>query len=283
MRLVAWGAGVVVCVGYYGFKTARWAQTTAVGRETPLFGRWKLEITPFESDGGKWALTAEQGLSRVQQFGGVKRPGPTGWPPSLTSPRRVNFIEPSGTWAPRGGALRRLWRFRGIGWTGEHRLRGTLGSGPGDTGVELNLRTGRTRWVPDAVRVLDDDSVAENDLYYDEDSDILGVLNDTLENGDGQVDFSKQKRCKIGDRKLFLLWSARWEKDKRHPIVAASDEPAPRLVQLVDDGVPIDLGKDGRTLWFSRGNTLWRLDLRKPLPELLDQAPVPKLPEPPLE
>jgi hypothetical protein len=275
-----WAIGVVFCLGYYAMKTARWTRITAVGRETPLFGRWNLEVTPFESDGGKWALTAEQALSRVQQFAGVTRPDPPGWPSSITSPRRVNLLQPSGTWAPEGDALRRLWRFRGTGWTGEQRLRGTVGSG--ETGVELDIRRGRTHWTPDGVRALNENMVWENDLYYDEDSEILGVLNDTLENGDENLAFSKQKHFKVGDRKLFLLW-APWEKGKRHPIVAASDETAPRVLRLADDGVPIELGKDGRTLWFSRGNVLWRLDLRKPLPELLDQAPLPKLPEPPLE
>jgi hypothetical protein len=279
-RTVVWAAGVVVCLGYYGFKTAHWTQTTAMGQETPLFPRWEVEVKPLQSPGGRWALSVEPEPSLAQRLTGVTAPpNLVGWLSPFRGPRRVTFLWPTGTWEAKGGRLRRLWRSSATSWDGEHRLRA---SGLEEHSYRLDLRTGRTTWLTSPDGFLGSEADFENDLYYEEDADMLAVLNSTLESGDEKIGFSKQKQYRVRDRTVYLLWSP-WQKGKRHPIVAASDEAAPRQLRLVDDGVPIELGKDGRTLWFSRGNVLWRLDLRKRLPELLDQPPLPNLPEPPLE
>jgi hypothetical protein len=276
---MAWAVGVVICLGYYAFKTTRWARTTTVGREAPIFPRWNVAVKPLQSPAGRWVVSVEPVETRA---GGVQIVSePHGWPPWISDARRVNFILPYGTWEAGRGALRRVWRLPSVAWTDEGHLEALVSFGAEGHPFRLDLKNGRTKSNVE-LQSPDAETTYEDDLYGEDYLDVLGVLNSTLEGGDNELEFSKQKRYKVGERKLFLLW-ALWAKGKRHPIAAVSDEAAPRVLRLVDDGVPIEFGKDGRTLWFSRANVLWRLDLRKPLPELLDQAPLPKLPEPPLD
>ena len=63
--------------------------------------------------------------------------------------------------------------------------------------------------------------------------------------------------------------------------LCASNEEAPRSLYLSAGGVPLAISRDGRTVFFERERSLWRLDLRKPLPQLLDEVRVPPLPDPP--
>lgn len=270
--------GVVICTGYYALKTSQWARATLVGRETPLFPRWDVAVKPLQSPGGRWVVSVEP----VQKLkaGVLVLSDPRGWPPSLWDARRVNLIEPYGTWETNGRGLRRVWRLPATAWKDDRRLEALFSFGGEGHPFRLDLRTGRTS--SNVAMSAASDTIYENDLYAEDESDMLAVLSSTLESGDGEITPSKQKQYRVGGRPLYLLW-APGKKGKRSPIIAASDEAAPRQMRLVDDGVPLELGKDGRSLWFSRGNVLWRLDLRKPLPELLDEAPLPKLPEPPLE
>ena len=63
------------------------------------------------------------------------------------------------------------------------------------------------------------------------------------------------------------------------PLYAVSSDAAPVYLKLLDRGTVEAVSADGRT-FFRRAGALWRLDLRKPLPELL-HVDLPPLPEPP--
>lgn len=275
VRGLVWGVGVVLCLGYYAVKNTHPGRSNPVGRETALFPRWGLDLQLRESPASRrWILTDPD------TGGAAGIPDPPGWPPSSLAPRRVTFWSAAGTWEPQGRALRRVWRFQAEQWLDEQHLMSIPRPlGEDSTRLHLDLRSGRT-----AVRPWSWEDVLadyEGELYAEE-PDLLSVLNSPLEPAAENVRFRKQRRFAVGDRQVYLLW-APWTKGERHPIYAASDDAAPRLLKVVDDGVPLELARDGRTLFFSRGNVLWRLDLRRPLPELLDAVPLPTLPEPPLE
>ena len=78
------------------------------------------------------------------------------------------------------------------------------------------------------------------------------------------------ERYRIGEQTVTLAY---------HPqpplaapvLLAISNDDAPRVLRLTSGGKPLALSRDGRTLFFRRENALWRLDLRKPLPELTSE------------
>lgn len=280
LRTLVWAVGAVACVSYYAAKTTRLPHANPAGRETALFPRWNVDLKLLESpSGARWVLSPTPPAAPPPVPG--PQPAPPAWPPAVTSPRRVTLWQPAGTWSLQGRALRRVWRFSAERWADERHLRGTLENPAPELLLTLDLNTGRTAIRPWTWEAAYNPGDYEGELY-DEEPDLVSVLNSPLEQVPGDLRFSKQQRFTAGGRPLYLLW-APWTRGERHPVYAASDDAAPRLLRLLDDGVPLDLSRDGRTLFFSRGNVLWRLDLRKPLPALLDDVPLPALPEPSLD
>jgi hypothetical protein len=64
------------------------------------------------------------------------------------------------------------------------------------------------------------------------------------------------------------------------PALPRAVEPVPTALVLTEDAEPLELSRDGRTLYFLRQGWLWRLDLRAGLPRLLSELAVPGLPLP---
>jgi hypothetical protein len=176
--------------------------------------------------------------------------------------------------------MRRVWRFHAVTWEDEHRLRGCFANSDADAPLLLNLRTGRmvvaeSGWVDGETG---NQNGAEEDTDEDSRPSLLPILNAALE-GPADPLLNQERRFVLGGHPVHLIWSLVSD-GRRHPLVAASDEAAPRVLRLTDDGVPLQLDRDGRTLFFLRRNVLWRLDLRKPLPQLLDEVARPGLPIP---
>jgi hypothetical protein len=285
-RLAMWMLGTVVALSYYLFNIPR-PLRTAVGVERPLWGigrfrprlkespsgqQWLLVVSPPPSSPSPGKPPASQPLELLE------------WPGDADTPRHMALLRPLGTWQLKDHTLRRVWRWDARAWLDEDHLWLSSETGWPPAVWILDLGSGRAkrgRW-PD-VEHLDEE--AEDHSYIgDEESDEVADLRSTLSSPleelpsdfAGDWEYDGELACGKGVYMVHTLTAA------RDPIAsyAVSDEPAPRILRLATGAQPLALSRDGRTLFFERGGVLWRLDLRKPLPALLDEVSVPELPDP---
>lgn len=279
VRRVLWAAGTLICLAYYGVQAVRLPATTPVGVEHPLLPLGEVRLSLHESPGGRWVLSTYPG----DDMGPPPAP-PTGpeWPRlSALSPRRLLFGVPFGTWSADGWGLHRVWRFAALGWAGGDRLWATAAGDPWtEPSLVLDLKTGRTEVKPEGW---------ENPYRYGEldwaspfaeDDTVSGSLTSILEKQPADFRPEEERSYRVGGRSLSLLWGPG---GSTGAVYAASHQDAQRLLRLAARSEPLALSRDGKTLYFVRDRSLWRLDLRKPLPQLLDEVPLPDLPEPPLD
>jgi hypothetical protein len=270
LRLLTWATVTVVSLGYYAVKTIRLPSRTEVGVERRLFGRVNTDIQALENPaGGRWVFVPE-GTSTGQLS---SSPAPARlliWADSEAGARKITFIQPDGSWRLDGlGSLRRAWRFKAVSWSDDTRLKGqpTL-AGARLEPVELDLRTGRTSLPVEG---------SFEDFVYP--SDAVAPLTRSFEDRPADLVADEVSEYPVAGRKVSLVYGD-WHKGAAQTVYAVSDDPAPRVLRIARNAWPVELSKDGRTLFFNRNNALWRLDLRKPITELLDEVPVPELPDP---
>lgn len=284
LRTLVWGVGVAGTLLWYCGAAVRFPGTTAIGTETPLCPLADVTLEPLQSESGAWVFSTQprEGPDYAPPTPPAS-PSPE-WPRlSVLSPRRLVFGAPYGTWSADGWGLRRAWRFAALGWGEDRRLWTTLdGETWSEPALVLDLKTGRTEVKPEGW-----ENPYRFALYEDygdpfvEDESLVGTLTSTLEKQPADFAAERERSYQIGDRRVSLLWAG----DEQAPraLYAASDEAAPRLLRLAADAEPLALARDGKTLFFKRERMLWRLDFRKPLPELLDEVELPSLPQPPLD
>jgi hypothetical protein len=287
-RLVVWMLGTAVALAYYVFSAIPMPLRTAVGVERPLWGIGSLRPTLKESPSGReWLLVVSR--EPLPPSGG-KPPPPAQpleeleWPVNADTPRQLAPFRPLGTWQLGEHTLRRVWSWSASGWLDEDHLWVSSEHGwpPGVWILDLGTRrTRRGRW-PD-VEHLDEESEGDSsigDEQDNEDADLRSMLSSPLEElppdfaDDWEYDYKLP--CGRGVYIVHMLTAA------GDPVAsyAVSVEPAPRILRLASGARPLALSRDGRTLFFDRGGVLWRLDLRKPLPALLDEVSAPELPDP---
>jgi hypothetical protein len=168
-----------------------------------------------------------------------------------------------------------VWRYPATEVSEEHRW--LLSQ---DRAVILNLANHRTYRGPAA-----EERAQELPLPYeveDEEYDAFGKDPEELSSLAfplaGLGSSAEQQQVKVAGRRLRLLVEAPSESGEGGTF-AVSDHDAPRILPLAKGAEPVRLSADGRTLFFRRGDALWRLDLRKPLSELLDEAVPGPLPD----
>jgi len=276
-RTRLWLASVVLSLGFYCVRATHLPRRTAVGVErrvlagtgyavlhSPVANQWLVSIATsipvvgLQPNPQEWLATA---LWKLE------------WPAGRDTGRRLRPFREHGTWSIGDLGVRRVWRFRAepdvvvgrylIAAPEHHRAL------PGsDFGAPiLDLRSRRT--LNHAV------DVEWPELW--EGQYTVNAEANGLEGITGELTVAMD--VEVGGRRMSL-WGTGSETAPQR-IVVVPDEPNPRVLSLVENAIPITLSRDGRTLLFERDNALWRLDLRRPLPELLDEAAPPPLPDTP--
>lgn len=291
-RLWVWAVGSAVALGYYFTQACNVPHRTAVGVEHPICGLENLSAVLKESPSGRdWLLI----LPQVDASSAGSTPGSPWllaqslrefqWPGHATTARRLKPFESVGTWLFEGSSLRHFSNFAANGWLDDEHVMVTDDSDWKPPVAILDLAEGRAvhgEWSEDVERrysELIDES--PGGLEQDEwDPDLWSTLLSGLEAL--PPDFArgwKYGHNVIGARGVYLVHTFA-AGGAPATLYAISDEPAPRLLRLASGARPLALSRDGRTLFFERGGVLWRLDLCKPLPALLDEVSVPDLADP---
>jgi hypothetical protein len=306
LRRWIWAVGSLVCLLIYGFRAVRPPHRTASGVERRLFGLGELSINlgqrPMDKvgvvqlvrlmespSGGQWLIVPED----VDTGFGPGNGSPTGspslweriqsfeWAPTAAPSRQLTTFWVTGTWELRGDRLSRIWSLPARGWRDEYRLWSAEGYGDA---LYLDLRTRRTihpEWDqgPENLWYAQDNAIARFDQEGGS-PDVDPTLTSALEElpADARRSY-RYGHAFIGGRGVYLLYTLN-PNEEPAALYAFSDEIAPRILRLAEKARPVALSHDGRLLFFERDGVLWRLDLRQPLPLLLDRLPVPELPDP---
>lgn len=270
VRHLVWVLGSLLCLGYYTWRAVRWPVRTAVGVETPLFpvadetygeaGPLSLGLSFFEAPGGRrWAVVATR---YVEILGSSIRPlshPRSHWPPDPASPRRLSFGSPEGTWELRGSSLRQLWRHPMFAWRDDHLLGHAAGSPWQET--VLDLATGEE---------------SGQAIYWAwRDESLIGIdppgatavpRSSGLRPGNAQWWVARVSGRRVHLASRFERWGEPLD------LYAVRLAETVHVLRLAERAVPCGLSRDGKTLFFTRNLYLWRLDLRRPVTELLDEA-----------
>lgn len=290
LRLLVGTAGAVLCLGFYFVKSVQLPRRTAVGVETRLFGRGNVDLRLRDSpDGKRWVvvpgdrppLTGRPGT--LESFRSTAREWR--WPTRADIPRRLQLFRPAGTWWLGDSGLTRAWRLPALGWLDDHTL-WTKAGGQYSSGGEaaLDLKTGRTAkgvgLIPDELLWRTDESTGEAYLYdqiWTDEPDADAVGESALE--EVNPEFGDQARVYQRDGETVRLVFSHWTKGKSRALYAVLEEETPRVLRITENAEPLAFSKDGRTLFFTRNTALWKVEFRKPLPELLAEVPYPTLPD----
>lgn len=277
-----WLAGSLGSLAFYGFRALHFPRITAVGVERLLFpvGTRTLSM-PASQDGRAWVSGAGNPSAAGMPTIAMSLLDNVGWPPRALNRFRRPPLEFEGTWRLEGDVLRHVWQISADGCPDRHHLTSGIQLA-NESGRMLDLRTGRTFVVrsgtplwqalkPTAPGITDEDegSYLSASTGHDE----LPGMDDHV-----ALDETGSSRFQLGDERVYLQLRA--AVGGQPTLVARSDAEAPVSLPLTPRGVPMALSSDGRTVYFQRAGALWRLDLKKPLPELLKEAVPPPLPEP---
>jgi hypothetical protein len=296
-RLWVWAIGSTVALGYYLCQAIHVPRRIAVGIECPICGIRNLSATVTESpSGGRWFLALTTPEDPLAAAGVPVPPRPLAealrefqWPGRAVTTRRLAPFEPTGTWRVDGSAVRWEWDLAADGWDGDGYVWARIETREGSE-VTVHTLEGGAAFAGRLPSLADEDSneyelIANRDdsVSYEQtewDPELWSSLSSALE--ELPSDFAgnwKYGQEDIQGRGIYLVHTLAASGDSV-ALYAASDEPAPRILRLASGARPLALSRDGRTLFFERCGVLWRLDLRKPLPALLDEVSVPELPDP---
>jgi hypothetical protein len=271
---------------FYFARALRLPHPTRAGVEHRLFGLGDLSVKLMESSsGGQWVLVSDDGPGPGARGPASSRPAiwqmawSFEWAPQATPPRRLAPFQSRGTWQMEGGSLRRVWSRSATGWLGEIQL--WVDNGWGSVPWVLDVRRGRERqgnWG-EVEQLFYEREKARLHPLDQQHSELASMLSSPLE--ELPPEFSRgweSVAFRCGGTRIYLAYTT-GVSEERQVLYAGSDDLMPRILPLARNAWPLALSRDGRTLFFRRRGALWRLDFRKPLPELLSEVPVPILPE----
>jgi hypothetical protein len=286
----AWALGSVLILVYYFLSAVRPPHRIAVGVERPICGIGRLSAAVKESPSGRrWllALSLPDASSTVGSTSGTGGPWAERlrefeWPGSAATPRRLAPFLAEGTWVLEGNRLRWVWDQSANGWDGDDYLWSTRNAANILLEAPIAALPGEAQASRGRADRFDD-TEDPNDAtcgFEQEDWDppaLWPALSSPLE--ELPTDFGWRYGHRVISGRGVYLVHTRVRGGEPGTLYAVSDEPAPRILRLAPRARPLALSRDGRTLFFEREGVLWRLDLRKPLPALLDEVPVPELPD----
>jgi hypothetical protein len=289
-RLVAWAVGSVLALVYYYLSAVQLPHRTVIGVERPICGIGHLSAAVKESPSGRrWflAVTLPDASTTAASASGttaswVERLQEFQWPGGAETPRRLAPFRAQGTWLLNENRLNWVWDRSANGWQDDSHLwsRSDLGQVVELTiaalpGERLALR-GRSDRIHDDEEPNDATGGFEQADW--DPRDLWPALSSPLEELPRDIGWRYGHHV-ISGRGVYVVYTLA-RGGEPGTLYAVSDEPAPRILRLASQARPLALSRDGRTLFFARGGVLWRLDLRKPLPELLDEVSMPELPDP---
>jgi hypothetical protein len=283
LRIKLWLGSVLLCLGIYGVRSTHFPRRTAAGVEHRLFGGIGCSVVPEPGRQG-WLIGAPDPptiASNVAE-GLLWR---VSWPGRYESARQLTPFLVGGTWALQPLGLRHVWSRRATEvtqnrylWTASPAWAALLA----DSALPqvFNYRRGREIRGEEALRLLRSQSLQmdhqlELEMLFSEVKSELSEEAAGLEGIDSELRFSLALTG--GDRGVKLWWGA----EEGGGLYAISEEPTPKVLRITAGATPRAISADGRTLFFERDGALWRMDLRRPLPELLDEATPPALPDAP--
>jgi hypothetical protein len=290
-RLCVWAVGSGLALAYYFVSASLLPRRTALGVERPICGIGQQSVVMRESPSGRqWLLTLPEapptaaGTTAGSPGFAARLVQDFQWPRNAVTPRQLAPFQATGTWQLRERTLHRVWDLGASGWLDEDHLWTSNDNDWPRPVALLDLRNGRTvrgRWHD--IEHLYDEWLYDLEQRYDPDDwdpDLQSTLSSALE--ELPPDFAGDwtyGHTTVGDRGVYLVHTLEADA-KPVALYAVSDEPSPRILRLARRARPLALSRDGRRLFFKRDDVLWRLDLRKPLPALLDEVRVPELPDP---
>jgi hypothetical protein len=277
---------MVLSLGFYAARAMHLPRRTTLGTEQRLFGGTNYALLRHPAT-GRWLVSAQS-----PAVASTAPPPPTfwstltdalvafRWPAGPDTGRTLTPFRGEGTWSLEPLGLRRVWRLSANAIKQDTRRRYLAVTDPP---AVLDLATSRT-YVNEAAQqrlaqLPDEDYPGEEYPTVDLDADDLLPLDGG--NATSPRALNNNRGIEIGGRTVSLFWS-----DPPGPgtaLYAASDHAAPRMLRLAAGAAYAHASPDGRTVFFIRDGALWRLNLRRPLPELLDEAVPPQLPEPVLD
>lgn len=282
MRTRLWLASVILALAFYGLRSTQLPRRSAVGVEHRLFAG--VGYTPVPEPGGKAWLV---GVPTPQPLPGnlfkafLQRGA---WPGGYHEARRLTPFREGGTWLLLPLGVRRVWSHpASTVWQDRYLWEGNpVATALWDEPLPpaFDYRARRPLLGPEAERLLQNqpqvaDPWNDADETYTEGWSELSAEAAGIEGLTGELYYSL--RATSAGRALRLWWGR--EDQPARALYAISDEATPKVLRLTANAEPKALSADGRTLFFERDGALWRLDLRRPLPELLDEAAPPALPE----
>ena len=295
LRTRIWLGCVLLSLGLYACRATHLPRRTAIGTEQRLFAG-DYTVWPMPGSSQEWLVvpSTEEAVpaptptpSSATPSSATPAPTPNAgaqlaatleafaWPGGTITGRRLTPFREEGTWAIGPLGLRRMWRHPTDEVSEEHRWLLSQGRT-----LLLDLASGRTYVGPAAekrVQELPSPYELEEEEYdFGKDPEELSSLAFPLSGLESST--AGEQKVAVAGRRMVLLMEAPSDTDPGG-IFAVSDHEAPRVLKLAEAAEAVRLSGDGRTLFFRRRQALWRLDLRKPLPELLDEAPPGALPD----
>lgn len=282
LRIKLWLASATLCLGFYGIRSTHLPRRTSVGVEHRLFGGIGYSVVPEPGRQG-WLVAAPDPptIANSVAEGLLWR---VAWPGGYESARQLRPFLVGGTWALHPLGLRHAWRLRATEvsqdrylWTGSPALSALWADSSLPQVFDYRRRREMVTWVEDGSLLrsqsLQMASQGELDALFSEGESDLSEEAAGLEGIDSELYFSL---AATGGKRGVKLWWGTGD-----GLYAVSEESTPRVLRITTGETALALSADGRTLFFERDHALWRLDLRRPLPELLDEAAPPALPESP--
>lgn len=277
-----WAVGVVLSLGLYAVRAVHLPRRTSLGTEQRLFGGSNYTLLRQPAS-GRWLVSTQSPTGDVAaQPGNFWRT----WTQNLASfrwatgatGRTLTPFRSAGTWSIEPFGLRRVWRFDAAEAKED-------GGRPYLVTAEpyavLDVKTGRT-YQGQAAQPLVDRLQRNGSQEYEYDDlrfSTLDLQPFDLPDVGATRGVTQSWQQESNGRRFFLVWNEGPAAEQVY--YAASADVAPRLLRLCSATSRPQLSPDGRTVFFERGGGLWRLDLRRTLPELLDEVDLPALPDPP--
>lgn len=298
-RLIVWAVGTVLALAVFGARRLVSGISYPAGRARRLLSINADEPVLTESpDGGRWLLAISAGnLSAPPSGAGFDWQSFRRICWATWSRRGVQPLQPEGSYLLTGDGLRRESGLAADGWLDRDHFYSVNRSGDGEMlPIAIDLQSHRERPVPirrvphsrgfdTSLRDSPSLKPLSNEYPFYQSGELRSPEAPQLSapGADGWPTSNDDhlKWGQVGSRKVILA-DAESPSEGKPGLYALSDTPAPRALYLMPSGEPTALSRDGRTLFVVSRHTLWRLDLRKPLPALLDEHPAPDLREPAL-
>lgn len=294
----------LVCVaalwslGQYFAGALHAPRRTAVGVEHRLFSIPPGGVRLLESPGGgRWGLSVPQGF----QSGGPPPPNAAGqsrvpawlapvtqrlsafrWPGRPFHPRALSADGTPGTWLLEGDRLRRIWRYPADRWPAERYLAfDATDSYVPLPGRVLDLESRKTLRVDDLPGLQPAPDAYDLELPLPGEADAISAVRSEWNEPD-PVELSATVVRGPEGVLFYLVAGSDYEEDpgaspniseprNLPPLFAVSTDAAPRVLTLALRVKSFAMGRDQRTVFLWRDGALWRLDLRRPILDLLHE------------